>query len=249
MAGAVRLDGQPLRRPAATLRPGQRIEVLFDPARLPEPTASPNAVRVLYEDAFLLAVDKPPGLPSVPGADPARASLVAVVKRMLAERGLAPYLGVHQRLDRDTSGLVLFAKDPRANAGLATAFAAHTARKSYHALSARPRRLPPLSWCVETPVAGKEAQSEFRRARVLARGLLIEARPRTGRKHQIRVHLAEAGLAILGDERYGTKASAPRLMLHASRLELPHPITGAPLRIESPWPDDFTQTLDALSRS
>lgn len=250
MTGAVRVDGRPLRRPALTLRPGLRIEVELDPARLPRREAVPAALTILLEDDVLLAVDKPPGLPTVPGADPTRPSLVALVKDALSARGLSPYVGVHQRLDRDTSGVVLFAKDRRANAGLAEAFAGRVARKTYHALTLRPERLPPASWASESPVDGAQAHTEFRRLRALPGGLLIEARPGTGRKHQIRIHLAAAGLPVLGDDRHGPKPARPaqRLMLHASCLELPHPLTGASLRIESPWPADFSQMLGQLER-
>jgi 23S rRNA pseudouridine1911/1915/1917 synthase len=248
IAGAVRADGRTLRRPAEALRPGLALEVTLDPTRLPKEAATPGAVAVLYEDAFLLAVDKPPGLPSVPGADPARPSLVGAVRAMLLGRGDSAYLGVHQRLDRDTSGVMLFAKDARANAGLAAAFAGRQARKLYHALVARPLRLPPRAWIVCTPIGGKQASTEFARIRVLARGLLVEARPGTGRKHQVRLHLAERGWPILGDDRYGAGRPGLRLMLHAASLALPHPITGAPLRIESPWPEDFRLALAALER-
>jgi hypothetical protein len=77
----------------------------------------------------------------------------------------------------------------------------------------------------------------------------VEARPRTGRKHQVRIHLARAGAPILGDADYGARATAPgaaRVMLHALRLELPHPLTGRPLVIESPLPADFKAALTAL---
>jgi RluA family pseudouridine synthase len=250
MAGAIRVDGEPLRRPGFSLRPGLWIEAFVDAARMPSLELAAPRFTILYEDDVLLAVDKPPGLPSVPGADPARHSLFGVVRDSQASRGRGAYLGVHQRLDRDTSGVVLFAKDARANPGLAAAFASHTARKTYHALSARGPRPPAREWSNDEPVGGAAAHTDFRCVRILARGLLVEARPRTGRKHQIRVHLAGSGLPILGDARYGAAdaPASPRLMLHASILELPHPLTQAPIRIESPWPADFSAMLAALER-
>jgi RluA family pseudouridine synthase len=263
MAGAVRVDGKPARRPGMVLAKKRRLEVALDPARLP-PAPAPAArldLRVLYEDAAVLAVEKPAGLPTHATPDRARPHLIGLVKAHLASDGHpSPYLGVHQRLDRDTSGVVLFAKSPAANPGLARAFAGRDVAKTYHALTVRPRALPPTRWSVRgrlapsgkrrmTTVAsgGQEAETRFRLLEPLAGGLLVEASPLTGRKHQIRVHLADAGLAILGDDVYGTASGrASRLMLHAVRLALPHPLTGKPLVVESTYPPDFADTLDGL---
>ena len=100
------------------------------------------------------------------------------------------------------------------------------------------------------PVSSRRPRPTSRLLESLPGGLLVEARPRTGRKHQIRVQLAEGGLPILGDERYGRGHAAspqvPRLMLHAFRLELRHPWTDRPLAIESPWPADFRNVIDRL---
>jgi RluA family pseudouridine synthase len=215
---------------------------------------------VLYEDASLIAVDKPPGIPTQPTLDPARPSLYLLVRGLLEGRGGAAagsaYLGIHQRLDRDTSGVVLFTKSADANPGVAALFAARRVEKTYHALVARPPRLPPRSWCIEGRLdpggrrgrprvvasGGLAARTDFLVARVLARGLLVEARPLTGRKHQIRVQLAAAGLPILGDPLHGGPSAAgraPRLMLHAARLAFRHPASGTPVVVESPWPEDF----------
>jgi 23S rRNA-/tRNA-specific pseudouridylate synthase len=88
------------------------------------------------------------------------------------------------------------------------------------------------------------AETAFRVVRALPRVLLIEARPSTGRKHQIRIQLAGRGLPILGDVRYGPRAQGvPRVMLHALRLELRHPATGEPLAVTSPYPPDFSERL------
>jgi len=148
--------------------------------------------------------------------------------------------------------VVLFAKDPAVNPALAKAFADRTVDKTYHALTRRPARLPPRAWRVTSPVAGKPAETDFALRRVLDRALLVEARPRTGRKHQIRVHLAEAGCAILGDDLHGGRVSpgvaVPRLMLHAIRLELSHPISGGRLVMESPHPGDFRGVLSGLEK-
>lgn len=227
--------------------------------------------RILFEDAHLIAIDKPPGLATQPTADPRRDHLVAAVERFLAARdgpGARPYLALHHRLDRDTSGVVVLARSRRANPGLARQFAGHRVEKTYQALAHRPAaggELPPESWVVAnrlraTKSGGKEArvriveeggdqaETRFRLVEIAPRGLWVEAVPKTGRTHQIRVHLASAGLPILGDRHYGAplEPGAPRVLLHAEGLRLAHPVTGRPLSIASPLPDDFRAALEAI---
>lgn len=273
MAGAVRVDGRVLRRPAFALRAGALVEAAVDPSRLPaEPApAAPAPLRVLFEDDLLLAVDKPAGLAFHAGADPRRPHLVGRVSAWLASRapgasaGVEPYLGVHQRLDRDTSGVVLFAKSAAANPGLAAQFEGRAVEKTYLAVVARPSRLPPRAWSCEQPLGrvgrgrqgalapaegGRAARTDFRLLEVGPRALLVEARPRTGRQHQVRVHLALAGLPILGDPVYGRErdACATRLLLHAARLRLRHPVSGAELVVECLPPPEFRAALAAAGR-
>jgi 23S rRNA pseudouridine1911/1915/1917 synthase len=265
-AGQVRVDGAVLRAPGRPLRTGQRVQAAVRPDLLlprTERTDRPFSLderAVLYHDSALLAVDKPPGLPTHATADPSRPSLVGHVQRYLREAGRVAYVGVHQRLDRDTSGVVLFSLDARANAGLARAFAQRGVEKTYLALVARPAVVPRGRVIVRRPVgpaggtaatpreeAGKAAETAIVVREVLADALLVEARPRSGRRHQVRVHLAHAGMPILGDPVYGDAGRrAPRLMLHAHRLALPHPLTGEPLAVESPLPGDFASLLARL---
>ncbi len=277
MAGTVRVSRRPLRRPGARLVLGQTLEARVDMRRLEDPSAAPRtpsatiaAADILFEDRWLLAIAKPAGLPFHPTADASRLSLVEAVRGLLAARagaeGPPPYLGVHQRLDRDTSGCALFVKAPEANAGLASAFAAHAVQKTYHALSVRAAHPPGRAWTIDAPLGragrgrtarvaplagGETAETEVRVLRELPRALLLECRPRTGRQHQIRAHLASEGLPLLGDARYGGPVrlgpvTFPRVLLHALRLELPHPVTGEPLRIECGYPPDMTAVLAAL---
>ncbi len=268
-AGGVRVNGEVPRAAGRPVRAGQRVEALVRPELLrPRATAFDRPFRLtsrtlLFRDGALLAVDKPPGLPTHATADPSRPSLVGHVERFLRETGAGSYVAVHQRLDRDTSGVVLFATDPRANQGLARAFSGRAVEKTYVALTARPATVPRRGLHVSVPLSApgpdggrrvavggegaRSAQTEVVVREVLADALLVEARPFTGRKHQVRAHLAHAGMPILGDPVYGDAGGrAPRLMLHARRLALSHPLTGQPLAIESPLPADFEAVLARL---
>jgi len=268
-AGGVRVNGEVPRSAGRPVRTGQRVEALVRPELLrPRATASDRPFRltsraVLFRDGALLAVDKPPGLPTHATADLSRPSLVGHVERFLLETGAGSYVAVHQRLDRDTSGVVLFATDPRANEGLARAFLGRAVEKTYVALTSRPASVPRRGLLVSAPLSApgsggglrvavgsrgaSPAETEVVVREVLADALLVEARPLTGRKHQVRAHLAHAGMPILGDPVYGDAGGrAPRLMLHARRLALSHPLTGQPLAIESPLPADFEAVLARL---
>ena len=253
-SGGARVDGETLKAPGRPLRVGQAVEALVRPDLLrSRAEASDRPFRltpraILFRDACLLAVDKPPGLPTHPTADPSRPSLVGHVEAYLRAEGGGGYLGVHQRLDRDTSGIVLFAIDPRANAGLARAFAGRAVEKTYVALVARRGVAPARRFRVAVPLDGaKPAETEVVVRETLPGALLVEARPLTGRKHQVRAHLAHAGLPVLGDAVYGPHpGAAPRLMLHARRLELAHPLSGERLCLESPLPADFEAVLRGL---
>jgi 23S rRNA pseudouridine1911/1915/1917 synthase len=267
VAGAVRVDGRVVRSGARPLRAGQtveafaRVDALRPPAEATDRPFELTPAAVLYRDEWLVAVAKPAGLPTHATADRSRPSLVAHVERFLAESGGPGAVAVHQRLDRDTSGVVLFASSPAANAGLARAFDGHEVEKVYLALTARPNRLPPAAFVVDAPLAAggparrpvraggegaRPARTEVAVRETLPGALLVEARPLTGRRHQVRVHLSHAGLPILGDPFYGDASAAPRLMLHAARLVLRHPVTGEALSIECPLPPDFGGLVSRL---
>lgn len=259
VVGVVRVDGRAVRQPGRSLAVGARVEALVRRAALrsvADVAFEVSAATVLYEDELLIALDKPAGLPTAPTVDASRPSVVAAVKRYL---GGSAYVGIHQRLDRETSGVVLFAKDRRANSGLSRAFAERAVVKVYAALTGPARRGQREEWTADDRLSlgervrvvqreGLSARTHFRVERRLRSGLLVEARPLTGRKHQIRVQLAAAGLPILGDRLYGGPGEVEgtpvsRVMLHARRLELAHPVTGGALVIESRLPEDFLRML------
>lgn len=267
VAGAVRVDGRVVRVGARPLRRGQALEALARVGALRPPSEATDrpfeltSAAILYRDDWLVAVAKPAGLPTHATADRSRPNLAGHVERFLAGSEGRHAVAVHQRLDRDTSGVVLFATSAAANAGLARAFASREVEKVYLALTARPDPPPPPAFVVDAALAAggparrpvtvgaegaRPARTDVAVREWLPGALLVEARPRTGRRHQVRVHLAHAGLPILGDPLYGDARAAPRLMLHAARLVLAHPVKGGTLAIDCPPPPDFSALVTRL---
>ncbi len=213
---------------------------------------------ILFEDDYFLAAVKPPGLPSQATVDKNRPDFYTALKAQLS-KGTPPidYLGLHHRLDRDTSGVMIFTKQRAANEALAELFQSHRIQKTYLCLTQR--RKMPEQWQTENFLAefrdsklkkmrmrsvlsgGQKAITDFNLLKVMAQGMLIQARPRTGRMHQIRVHLSEAHMGIFGDDLYPCLKipQAPRLMLHAQSLEFIHPFTQMEIKIECPLPADM----------
>ena len=220
---------------------------------------------VIFEDDDILVVNKPPGLSSQGGGRDVH-SLDELLAAFAKSSGSRPRL-IH-RLDRDTSGVLLTAKTQPAAAFLGKAMMGRRVRKTYLAIVA-PGGLDPREGAIDIPLLredhGREsfvrparldepgAQQAVTRYRVLAQtdaAALVELAPRTGRMHQLRVHLAGLGHPIAGDPRYGGAmvvgpVAAPRLMLHASALGFPHP-TGGERRVEAPIPEDMRELLAAL---
>lgn len=256
IAGAARVNGRVVTRPAAPIAAGDRLTVSADISRLARRRGdSTGALQVLYRDDHVVAVNKPSGVPTHATADPARLHLVGQLARQL---GVDPSaIGVHQRLDAGTSGLVVFALSPEANRGMGKSFATRTVEKVYIAIAngrLRPDVVAGARWVsrgtIEAAGAGRGGRrmivgsaglaSETAFAVVARRGdhVLLEAMPKTGRQHQIRAHLAAEQMPILGDVRYGGPP-AERLHLHAWRLRLPHPVSGEVLAFEAPIPEGW----------
>ena len=204
----------------------------------------------LYVDAVLLVVDKPAGLLAVPGRGPDK-------QDCLAARVQATYPGalVVHRLDMATSGLMLFARNADAQRALSRAFAARQVKKRYVAVVGGRPAPPAAGWGeIDLPLIldwprrplskvdfeiGKPSLTRWRTLAHVGDTTRVELEPVTGRSHQLRVHLQALGHPILGDELYAppeVRSASPRLLLHAAYLELPHPLTGEAVVVESEPP-------------
>lgn len=229
---------------AAVFSPGyRRVSFLFMP---PIRTVS---LPILHLDDALIALDKPAGLLAVPGRGPANADCLATRTQAVHPEALV----VH-RLDMGTSGLMLMARGAAMQRALSIAFAQRQVHKTYEAVvQGRPAEdageiaLPLIADWPNRPrqkVDTARGKPSLTRWRLLAHDLATDRsrlvlHPVTGRSHQLRVHLMAIGHPIVGDELYAPPAlaaGAPRLLLHASRLELPHPLDGRPLRLHCPAP-------------
>ncbi len=242
----ISVDGRLEPMASRVLRAGERVRVVLASVVPDAPVAAPA---ILFRDDHCLAVDKPAGIPSGPTRDPAR-----VHAALLAERAAGTPLTLLHRLDKDTSGVLLLGRSREFSRALLEDFRHRRVEKVYLALvQGTPRdRFEVVSHLKEAAgdriltvsSGGMRAETAFR---VLARTkgyALVEARPRTGRTHQIRVHLAGEGCPIVGDARYGGSAEAGglpvlRQMLHARSVSFRHPVSGLEVRVEAPLPADF----------
>lgn len=256
-AGLVGINGR-RGRASEAVRTGDSIEATPPP---PEPAPSKTrpediALDVIYEDEHLLCINKPPGLVVHPAAGHWQGTLVnAVLHRSAAlSAGSHPLRpGIVHRLDKDTSGCILVAKNDAAQATLARQFADRTAAKTYLAVvRGKPRAAQGVirgaiarhpahrqRMTVSNRAGAREAETAWRMIATTGQFSLLECRPKTGRTHQIRVHLKHIGHPVAGDRVYGGGAGFPRQLLHAWKITVTHPATGEPLALEAPVPPDF----------
>jgi 23S rRNA pseudouridine1911/1915/1917 synthase len=244
----------------------------------PEPKkleVAPEAIplEILYEDTDLVVVNKPAGLVVHPGAGNYEHTLVNALLHHCAGQlsGIAGYArpGIVHRLDKDTSGCLVIAKNDRAHLGLSEQFQARTVEKIYHAVVCG--ELPRDSGEIRATISrhqshrqkmtagtahGRAAHTSYRVLERLRFTTLVEVALHTGRTHQIRVHFQHLGYPLIGDTVYGGKENvrlrtqtnymAPRQMLHSHALTFRHPCSGKTINARAPWPEDFKITVTRL---
>jgi 23S rRNA pseudouridine1911/1915/1917 synthase len=268
-------EGGLVRDPAARAVPGGAYRLV-----VPEPEPAHNraqdiALDIVFEDDHLLVVDKPAGMVVHPAAGNPDGTLVNALLHHCAGRlsgiGGVARPGIVHRIDKLTSGLLVVAKTDVAHEGLSAQFAKHSIHRLYMAVVAG---LPsPLEGKVDAPLArssanrqkmaiveenrGKRAVTHYRMLRPLHESALVECRLETGRTHQVRVHMASIGHALLGDPVYGRSRPAHRELLkrlkferqalHAAELGFIHPVTGESLSFKSAVPSDMQELLSALA--
>jgi 23S rRNA pseudouridine1911/1915/1917 synthase len=255
-------------KPAHKLRAGERIE-----GRVPEPVPVAVAAQaiplvILHEDADLVVVDKPAGMVVHPAAGHAQGTLVnALLHHCRDLSGVGGELrpGIVHRIDKDTSGILVVAKHDRAHRALAAQWKEHAIEREYLAFVKSAPRAD--AGTVDAPIGrhptdrkkmstharvSRSAVTHWRVEERLRDAALLRVRLETGRTHQIRVHMASIGLALVGDPVYGGGRAHPasrglrRQALHATVLGFTHPTSGARLRFESPLPADLVALLESL---
>jgi len=263
--GCVMHNGATATEPGEPLAAGDRVELRYDPNQRyhPKPKARRNlGFNIVFEDKHLIVVNKPADVLSVPTRRQETNTLVHKVEEYVrhVSKGRGAY-SVH-RLDRGVSGLLVFGKTPEIVRQLKDQFAASKPEREYVAIVAG--RVQERQGTFESLLAtdkdlnrfstddetiGQLAITHYRVIAHLDRATLVQVRLETGRRNQIRVHFAECGHPVLGDERYEPELAAHphwphrRLALHARLLGFIHPVTGQPLRLESPLPEEMARFL------
>ncbi|HET9050434.1 MAG TPA: RluA family pseudouridine synthase [Candidatus Dormibacteraeota bacterium] len=261
-AGRVRVGGRVAR---AGQRVGAADEVVLEPGPGPTETPPPEAeaveLRVVLEDEWLAVVDKPAGLVVHPAAGHPTGTLADGLRQRGSTWSLlggAERAGIVHRLDRHTSGLLVVAKTERAHRALAAQLASRTLGRTYWTLvwgrftedtaeiDAPIGRDPRNRLRMAVMDGGRSAQTDLRVLERLPGTAALEVRLRTGRTHQIRVHLADIGRPVVGDPLYGRRGDphAPRTALHAVGLHFRHPADGRDVEVASPLPDDLVALLE-----
>lgn len=251
------------------LEEGDTVRV--PPLRLPKPDEArvvpPAVFPIVFEDDALIVIDKPAGVAVHGGSGVS----FGVIEQLRAARPDAAFLELAHRLDRETSGLLLIAKKRKALVALHDMMREGGGRKHYQALvvgdwvnDKQHIRQPLLKWLtvsgerrVKVDAQGKAAHTIITLQKRYGRYSLVGAELRTGRTHQIRVHLTSSGYPIVGDDKYGSddvrarfaRLGFNRMFLHACRLELPHPLTGEPMVLTAPLPPACMHILDYLEHN
>ena len=277
--GRVTLGGKPASQASLKVAAGSTFEIRIPEAAPAEAAAQDIPLTVVFEDEHLIVVDKPAGLVVHPAAGNLDGTLVNALlhhcKGQLSGIGGVVRPGIVHRIDKDTSGLLVVAKTDAAHEGLARQFADHSIERAYLAAVAG-HPVPPAGTVTghigrsdhdrkkmavlhERNQRGKHATTHYRTLEKLDLAALVECRLETGRTHQVRVHMASIGHALLGDPVYGrtptrlrpilSNLSFARQALHAAVLGFVHPVSGEELRFSSELPADMEELLVELRRS
>jgi 23S rRNA pseudouridine1911/1915/1917 synthase len=271
--GHIRVNGQTV-KPTHSPHAGEEIQVHWPEAKPAEAQPEEIPLDILFEDKSLLVVNKPAGLVVHPAAGHAEHTLVNALlhhcQGSLSGIGGVARPGIVHRLDKETSGCLVVAKNDETHVALAAQFAAREVKKIYHAIVCGevPRETGEIRaaiarhpthrkrMAVRDASDGRAAHTSYRVLERLNATTLMEAQIHTGRTHQIRVHFQFIGHPLVGDETYGarpnarlkelTNYAAPRVMLHAKNLSFVHPRTQQPMNFEAPLPKDFKAALKLL---
>ncbi|HEY1173099.1 MAG TPA: RluA family pseudouridine synthase [Verrucomicrobiae bacterium] len=273
--GDIKVDGSKVKTTHAP-KAGEKIDIRWPEARTMETKPEDIPLEVLFEDADLIVLNKPPGLVVHPSNGHEEHTLVNALLHHCAGQlsgiGGVARPGIVHRLDKDTSGCLVVAKNDVTHIGLQDQFKNRSLDKIYHALvcSVIPRDGGEIRAAIARHPThrkrmaalddgdGRESWTSYRVLERMKAATLVENTLHTGRTHQIRVHMQYLGHPVIGDELYGkrqnaklkelTGYAAPRQMLHASKLEFTHPKTKKLVKCEAPWPEDFQQALAVLRK-
>ncbi len=271
--GHIRVNGQNV-KPTHTPRAGDKVEIHFPEPKSAEARPEDIPLNILFEDESLLVVNKPAGLVVHPAAGHEEHTLVNALlhhcKGSLSGIGGVARPGIVHRLDKETSGCLVIAKNDETHIALSKQFAGRVVKKVYHAIvcGAIPRDAGEIHaaiarhpthrkrMAVHDDHAGRAAHTSWRVLEKLNHATLVEAQIHTGRTHQIRVHFQHLGHPVVGDDTYGAQKNkrlkelvnyaAPRVLLHAQELTFIHPRTQKLIKFSSPLPADFNQALKLL---
>lgn len=261
--GFVKIDDRIEKDPKKLLKKNQFVSIVLKIEDIKKVQKPPqiefdfSKKNILFEDEYIIVLNKPIGVPTHSTLDPDRDHLIAGLKRYLKERdGKISYVGLHHRLDKDTSGVVLLTKQQSVNKAVGDLFAKRKIEKTYLAVTFS-KNIKKDKWSIENHLArkpdahvmqsvksdgaGDRALTDFELLDKNDQYALIKVKPHTGRTHQIRVHLYEYGAPILGDSMYFKEGSEKfsRLFLHAHKLRFKHPATNFMMEIESEIPEAF----------
>ena len=273
--GNILIDRRPF-KPSKIISGGESLTVIIPPPSPPSVEAEKIDIEVVYEDGDLIVVDKPAGMVVHPGAGVTGGTLVNALLHIcgdLSGVGGETRPGIVHRLDKETSGIMVVAKNDRAHGSLSDQFKSRETKKEYAAVVsgemkknsgvfASPIGRSPSNRVKMTALsgAGRDAETRWEVVERLRGATLVKIEPRTGRTHQIRVHFSENGFPVLADRVYGGRKSRPRNFgtvgmlikrhaLHARKLGFAHPATGRRLEFSAEIPEDMASVIDFLRKA